>query len=251
MSVPAPPPLVSVLMNVYNGERFVGAACRSVLGQTLGDLELIVVDDGSTDRTPAILAALAAEDPRVLIVTQPNAGITAALNAGLRRCRGEFVAKMDADDVSLPDRFAKQVAFLRDHPDVLVVGGAWEIIDERDRPITTLRPPTDDAAIQATLLRGHAALTHSCAMIRRRALEQVGGYDESFKSNAEDLDLWLRLGEVGKLHNLADVVLRYRIHAASVSETRRAEQREHARRAVERAWARRGITDGTFDATEH
>ena len=245
---PSSPPVVSALMSVYNGERFLAAAIHSILGQTLGDLELIVVDDGSTDGTLALLQAFAATDSRVRVVSRANTGISRALNEGLALARGEFVAKMDADDVSLPDRFAKQVDFLRKHPDVVVVGGGWQVIDEADRLLTTLNGPLDDAAIQAHALRGHAPITHSCAMMRRAALQQIGGYDVDF-SCALDLDLWLRIGEVGRLANLPDTVLRFRLHGGSVSETKRYEQRRLARVACERAYARRGV-QGQFDAVE-
>jgi glycosyltransferase involved in cell wall biosynthesis len=237
-------------MSVYNGERYLAAAVRSVLGQTLRELELIVVDDGSTDDSLHILREIEATDSRLKIISRPNTGIARALNEGLATARGEFVAKMDADDVSLPDRFARQVEFLRQHPDVVVVGGAWDVIDDRDRLLTTLNGPLDDESMQSLALKGHAPITHSCAMMRRSALSQVGEYDVDFKY-ALDLDLWLRIGEVGMLANLpAPPVVRFRLHPRSISETKRHEQRRLARIACERAWARRGITDVAFDASE-
>lgn len=241
-------PIVSALMSVYNSERFLAAAVRSILEQTMTDIELVVVDDGSTDGSLAILKSFAAADPRVKLISRGNTGIARALNEGLAIAQGEFVAKMDADDVSLPDRFIKQIAFLREHPQVVAVGGAWHVIDEADRLLTTLNGPLDDVEIQQHALRGHAPLTHSCAMMRRSALRQIGGYDADFKY-ALDLDLWLRLGEVGQLANLPDPVLKFRLHSGSISETKRYEQRRFAKVACERAWQRRGIA-GEFDAAE-
>jgi glycosyltransferase involved in cell wall biosynthesis len=235
-------------MSVYNGQRFLEAAVRSILAQTMTDLELIVVDDGSTDRSLAILQSIAAEDERVKIISRPNTGIAQALNEGLAIARGEFIAKMDADDVSIPDRFEKQVAFLRAHPEVVVVAGAWEMIDECDRLLTRLNGPENDAEIQAMALTGHSPITHSCAMMRTDVLKSVGGYDTRFRY-ALDLDLWLRLGEIGKLANLRDVMVKFRLHAGSISETKRTEQRQMAKRACEAAWKRRGI-QGEFTAQE-
>src|SRR5262245_39958720 len=115
-------PLVSVVMPAYNGERFVVEAVRSILAQTFRDFELIVVDDGSTDRTAELVAAEQSRDPRVVVHRQPsNQGFRIALNAGCALARGELIARMDADDVSLPERFERQVAFLRAHPEVGVV----------------------------------------------------------------------------------------------------------------------------------
>ncbi len=241
------PPRVSALITVRNGERYLQQAVRSILDQDLRDLELVVVDDGSTDRTPAILAELAAGDPRMRVVTQPAMGIPQAANRGLVECRGGFIARMDADDVALPQRFRRQLAYLEETGHVCV-GSYVEYIDEKGRYLTTLRVPTEDADIQSRTLRGHGAIYHPSAMIRREALDRIGGYDETFEV-ALDLDLWLRLGEIGTLGNVPEPLLRYRLHAKSASETRRYRQRELARLACERAWERRGVR-GTFEATE-
>src|SRR5947208_11205951 len=125
-------PLVSVVMPVYNGERFVVEAVRSILAQTFRDFECIVVDDGSTDRTPELLAIEQTGDPRLVVHRQPsNMGFRMALNTGCALARGEFIARMDADDVSLPTRLERQVAFLRANPRVGAVGSAIQVIDDR------------------------------------------------------------------------------------------------------------------------
>jgi len=241
-------PLVSTLMSVYNGQRFLEPAVRSILAQTMTDHELIVVDDGSTDGSLAILQSIADTDARLRVVTRANTGIAIALNEGFALARGRYIAKMDADDVSLPDRFALQVAYLDTHPDVAVVGGAWQVIDEKGRLLTTLNGPLDDATMQDLALRGHAPITHSCAMMRREALTTIGGYSADFKYSL-DLDLWLRLGEVGKLANLRDTVLQFRVHEGSISESKRHQQRAFAKTACDRASARRGLPP-MFDAAE-
>jgi len=241
-------PVVSVLMTVYNGEKYIVEAVDSILNQTYTDLEFIVIDDGSTDNTANILRDLAANDPRLKVYTEKNRGIARSMNHALRLAKGEFVAKMDADDVSLPKRLEVQVKYLREHPEVVGLGSAWEVIDDAGRLLTALHPPTDDQNVQAELLKGHGAITHACGLMRREELIAAGSYDETFDV-AEDLDMWLRLGERGKLENLPQVLVQYRIHNSSVSEQRCRDQREYARRACELAWKRRGIS-GTFEA-EH
>ena len=243
------PPAVSVVMAVYNSERYLSEAVRSILGQTLGDFELIALDDGSTDGSLKILNDFARQDPRVRVVTRPNKGLTATLNEGIALARGEFIARMDGDDVAYPDRFARQVEFLRARPDVVCAGGSFELIDGKGRLLTRLDPPADDADIQKSCLAGHTAVCHPAAMMRADAARKVGGYDTYFKTT-QDLDMWLRLGEVGRLANLPDVLLQFRQHEGSVSETKRLEQRRFSREACERAWKRRGITDGRFEAAE-
>jgi len=240
------PPLISVLMPVYNAERYVAQAIASILTQTLGDFEFLLVNDGSSDRTPAILERYAQQDSRIRLISRPNTGYVAALNEMLHLARGEYLARMDADDIALPQRFEWQVEFLQHHPEVVCVGGAHEIIDEAGRLITCWQLLQTDAEIQTAALAGHGSICHPCAMMRRTALLAVGGYNSDLMP-AEDLDLWLRLGELGKLANLRQPVLKYRVHSQSVSEKHCDRQRQQARKACEQAWQRRGI-EGTFEA---
>jgi len=124
-------PTVSVVMPVYNGERFLAAALASICGQTYRDFEFLVIDDGSTDTTPLILADAARRDSRIRIITQPaNAGVVAARNAGLQQAQGRFIAVMDSDDVAVPERLARQASHFEAHPDVAVLGGAVQLIDQ-------------------------------------------------------------------------------------------------------------------------
>ena len=231
---------MSVLMAVFNGEKYLSASVESILGQTFGDFEFLVLDDGSTDSTSVVLNRYAAQDRRLRVISRNNEGLIASLNELLGYAQGEFVARMDADDIALPERFSKQVRFLRDHQEVVCVGGGVEFIDEKGRFIRTLHYPTHDEEIQQRNLSGDTAICHPAAMMRRDALIQAKGYDHDF-CLAEDLDLWLRLGEIGKVANLEEVVLRYRFHSGSVSEQGSATQLEVARAACERAWQRRGI----------
>ena len=241
-------PTVSVLLPVFNGERYLRAALDSVLSQTYADFELLVLDDGSTDRTPHIARSCARLDPRVRVYSRENRGLVATLNELLGLARGEFIARMDADDICLPDRLARQVAHLRAHPRVVCVGGDHELIDERGRLLTTVRTLERDAEIQQQALRGHGSICHPSAMIRRDALQHIGGYRAEFYP-AEDLDLWLRLGEIGELANLRGAVLRYRLHTQSISESAaQGRQRAAGLKCCEDAWRRRGLHDVPFEA---
>ena len=243
------PPTISVLMSVYNGGRFVGEAVDSILGQTFGDFEFLILDDGSKDGSVEILRRYEKQDPRIKLTVRPNKGLTKTLNELFAKSTGRFIARMDCDDVALPERFALQLEALRADPSLACVGGCFQLIDGEGRALTVLKPPTDDAEIQRQALAGHGSICHPTAMIRRESLEKINGYDEEFKI-AQDLDLWLRLGEVGRLGNVPQTVLKFRLHEGSVSETKRVEQRRFARMACERAWKRRGITEGKFEAEE-
>jgi glycosyltransferase involved in cell wall biosynthesis len=244
-------PAVSVMVPVYNTGRFLAATIEGILAQSFTDWELVAIDDGSTDDSAAVLRRYADRDPRVRFVSRPNRGIVQTRNELLAMARGRYLAVNDSDDVSLPGRLAAQVRYLDGHPEVVVVGGWFDLIDAAGRRLTTLRPPSDDDAIQRGLLAGHCAITHSCGLMRRDAVDRVGGYRTDF-TYAQDLDLWLRLGEVGRLVNLEEAVVQFRLHESSVSENKRYEQRQFCRRACEDAWARRGTPEPqrVFEARE-
>lgn len=241
-------PTISVLMPVYNAQRYLSAAVESILHQSFQDFEFLIVNDGSTDRSLALLQRYAAQDARIRLISRENTGYVQALNEMLALAQGEFLARMDADDVALPERFARQVAFLQQHPEVVCVGGAQDWIDGAGRFLLHHPEAEQDAAIQQLALTGQTPINHPSALMRRRAVLQVGGYDESLHP-AEDLDLWLKLGEVGQLANLPDTVLQYRQHDQSVSERLQTEQTQQRRVACEHAWQRRGI-QGKFHEAE-
>jgi hypothetical protein len=220
-------PLISVIMAVYNGERYLREAVDSVLGQTWTDLELIVIDDGSTDGTAAMLAGYA--DSRIRVSRNPaNLGLTQSLNRGLSLAGGEFVARLDADDISLPPRLERQVAFLREHPEVVMVGSdvGWISADGADLGIHS-RQPYSDAAIRWVMLLQNA-FWHSSVMLRRRALTEGGlAYDETLRY-AQDYDLWSRVLRYGQGANLADELVQMRNHAGQITQTRYEEQQATA-----------------------
>src|SRR6266446_3427970 len=238
---------VSVLMLVFNGEKYLGAAVESILAQTYPDFELVILDDGSTDGSLRMLRQFHRGDPRIRIISREHRGFDETANQLIGLAQGGYVALMAQDDIALPERLALQVAFLRNHPEVLCVGGSFELIDEEGRYLTVLRQPETDQDIQRLNLVGHNSIHSACVMSRREPLLALGGFDPNFYPS-EDLDLWLRLGEIGKLANLREPVLRYRVHSSSISAQTQSQMRACARRACESAWRRRGIRR-EFEAT--
>ena len=233
-------PVVSVVMPVYQAAAFLAEAIESLLAQTQPAFELIAVDDGSTDASSRILEHYAKLDPRVRVHRKPHEGVIRARNAGLALAKAPFVACMDADDVSLPDRLALQISALTAQPDVVCVGGAFDVIDAKHRLLGRTHPPTDHAEILAMALRGRSPICGSNATFRRDEVLAIGGYgaDADF---VEDLDLWLRLAEVGRLANLPSVISKVRFHDASQSATEQERQLDAVARVVNRACERRGI----------
>ena len=213
-------PRVSIVMAVHDGARWLREAVDSALGQTLDDLELIVVDDGSTDATAEILASYG--DRRLSVVRQPRAGLTRSLNRGLRVAAAPLVARLDADDVALPERLARQVAFLDAHPEVGVLGTGCREIGAGGEPRGVYAPPADDAAIRRALIRRNP-FVHSSVVMRRRAVEEVGGYDETV-AVAQDYELWLRLSRVTRLANLPEPLVLRRLAPDRVSVARDTER---------------------------
>lgn len=209
-------PAVSVLMSVHDGARWVGGAVESVLAQTEGDLELLVIDDGSTDATADVLAAV--RDPRLRVHRQPRAGLTRALNTALGMARAPLVARLDADDLALPERLARQRAFLAARPEVGLLGTAAREVDEAGSPLREVRPPATDAALRRALIRANP-FVHSSVMVRRSLLTGAGGYDERLPV-AQDYDLWMRLASLTRLANLEAVLVIRRLVAGRVSVER-------------------------------
>lgn len=203
-------------MGVRNGAPWVGEAVASILAQTLGDLELIVVDDGSADATADLLAAVG--DRRLRVERQPHQGLTRALIRGFALARAPLVARLDADDWALPERLARQRAFLDAHPDVGLLGAGAREVDASGREVAVIRPPEDDAAIRRALIRRNP-FVHSSVVVRREVAERAGGYDASF-AVAQDYDLWMRMSRVTRLANLAEPLVVRRLIPGRVSAER-------------------------------
>ena len=228
-------------MPVYNARAYVAQAIDSILAQTFTDFEFLILDDGSTDGSLKILKRYAQRDSRIHLVSRENRGIVASLNALIAMAQGEFLARMDADDIALPERLALQIAWLREHPEVVCVGGQYIGVDRWGYDLgVRSSEPTDDHSLQDRLLHGFTAICHPTAMMRRSTVQAVGGYDENCKVT-EDLDLWLRLGEQGQLANLPQVLLHYRVHPNSANSKTFEEGLAAARRIADQACDRRGI----------
>ena len=208
-------PIVTILMSVFNGQAFLSEAVESILAQTFRDFEFLVVDDGSTDRTPEILADYASRDERMRVLRHENKGRALSLNIGMNLAIGNYIARMDADDVAMPRRLEEQVDFMERHPEVGILGGAVELMTAAGRVIHTTRPPLEDSEIRSLMLRCNP-ICHPAVMMRKDVALISSGYRKVFL-DADDYDLWLRMSERSQLACLASPVLRYRIHSDQVS----------------------------------
>lgn len=233
---------VSVVLPVRDGGPFLREALDSVLGQDAGDLELLAIDDGSTDDTPAILAAAAARDPRVRLFATGGRGLVAALNTGIDAARGAYLARLDADDVAMPNRLSRQLSAMTARPRLGLLGSWAETIDAEGRPIGRLTPETDPQKLAAILERTNPFI-HSSLMLRTDLVRRLGGYRAAFEA-AEDHDLWLRIAEVAEVANLPEPLIRYRWHGGNVTSRKEVRQGFSVRLARRAAAARRaGLPD--------
>jgi glycosyltransferase involved in cell wall biosynthesis len=207
-------PRVTVLMSVKNGEPYVGMAVGSILGQTFRDFRFLILDNASTDSTRETIRAFG--DPRIDLVALPeDIGQTGALNKGLGMIDSEYVARMDGDDVSLPDRLARQVAFLDAHPEVAVVGAHALTVDSRGDPIMVLRNSVAHEDMINSLPFCNP-LFHPVVTFRLDAVRQAGGYDASF-AYAQDYALWLQLARTHRLANLDSIEFLARLHEGQLT----------------------------------
>ncbi|MDR2668551.1 MAG: glycosyltransferase [Desulfovibrio sp.] len=218
-------PRLSVLLPVRNAEAFLAEAVDSILRQSYRDFELLLLYSPSSDASRAVLESRARRDPRAVVLDVAGSNLAACLNEGLRAANGELIARMDADDIALPERFARQVAAFDARPALGVLGSAVRYINAAGRPGRILVHPRG-ADIERAFAWG-CPFTHSAVMMRRAPLERCGGYRELF-SHAEDYDLWLRIGEVTELDNLPEILLYYRLHGRNSVILKALETRRHA-----------------------
>ncbi len=240
------PGAIDVLIPVFNGAATIESALDSIAAQTFGDLRMIVVDDGSTDASPAILRRLAERDPRIVVITTPNRGIVAALNTALAASGAALIARFDADDLAFPERLERQTAYLAAHPDCVAVGCNAFHIDRDGRrtgTVTTFRETVVGDPFEIPAAEPY--LLHPFLLARREALVSVGGYRYVFHS--EDADLYWRLSNVGRLANVVDVLGEYRIHDGSVSAKSVVNGRVQAIEGQRAALSERRRRDGRAD----
>jgi len=229
-------PAVSVVMSVYNGEKYLRQAIDSILNQTYTDFEFIIIDDGSTDSTREIVRSYG--DSRIQFVQNGgNIGLTKSLNKGLQIAEGRYVARMDADDLSSPYRLKTQMDFLEDHPDYAVVGTFLNIIDENSNYVQTAHKPVTDSMIREHVKHDNC-IAHGSAMIRKSCLTDIGFYDESIE-RSQDYDLFLRLSEKYKMANIPQCLYMWRDHEDNVSTKHRNEQMHFVEMVKTRAQGRK------------
>jgi hypothetical protein len=242
-------PIVSVVMSVFNGERFLREAVESILDQRFREFEFICIDDGSTDSSASILNFYQSRDSRVQVYRKEHAGLVQALNSGCGLARGKYIARMDADDVASEDRLTSQVKFMESHREIGLLGGAVEWIAAAGGSLGIQRNPAEDREIKARLLQD-CVFWHPTVMLRKEVLSFAGGYRRAV-FGAEDYDLWLRIADNFQLANLDEVVLKYRIHPYQVSMRKRMQQ-TLATLAVQLAAKRRksGLLDPLSEVME-
>ena len=233
-------PLISIVIGAYNAQRYLAQTLDSLLAQTLRDFELIVVDDGSEDATFDILKQYEARDSRVRPILIPHGGIVDAANAGLNAARSELIARADSDDIHMPDRLQKQYDFLNAHPEIVAVGSRMLVIEPYGSPLRESEHKLTHEEIEAELLCADGwALPQPAAMMRKSVAMKVGAYRHDYPWS-EDLDLFLRMAEVGRLANLPDILVKYRIHPGSTNWKKHGIQKNNKPRLIAEAYQRRG-----------
>lgn len=221
-------------MPVYNCAHYLEEALASLLIQTYKNFEVIAINDGSTDNSLEILENFASLDPRIRIISQKNSGIVKVLNRGISEAKGKYIARMDADDVSFPNRFADQVKVLEEHPDTVLVAGLFEVIDQDSEFLyRELVLPTDQDLKRSLYLRNPIA--HGSAMFRKSVVEKIGGYRDLY-GPTEDLDLWMRLANEGEFEAVPTPVYRWRMNQNGLTLTNNKESISQSKGHIERHW---------------
>ncbi len=208
----------SVILPVYNGEKYLAAAIESVLDQSYRNFELLIIDDGSTDGSVEIIRQYS--DPRITLKTQDNAGLGITLNRLVSLCESDIIIRMDADDICEPHRIERQLCYLKEKPDCVMVGGQIRFLVE-NKTIFAGHMPQDHGSIVSGLEKMRFPICHPAIAFRKHAFSQAGGY--RVIGAGEDMDFFLRMSEVGKLANISEIVLMYRMHLTSLSTTRQNE----------------------------
>lgn len=235
--------LVTVLMPVYNAGLFLELAMNSILNQTLQEFKLFIINDGSTDNSQDILDRFRIKDPRITLVNRENKGISRTRNELLARAQSEFIAWMDADDLSLPNRLESMLNWLRIHKDYLAIGCGAELIDSEGLPICTWPLLREHNTIDAWHISGRGGgIIFPSSMMRLDPVRKVGGFRNDL-TGAEDIDLFLKLAEKGKLHNISTVLYQYRQHISSVSHYKLREIVRDTSSVVAEAFLRRGLVN--------
>jgi glycosyltransferase involved in cell wall biosynthesis len=229
-------PKVTVLMSVYNGEEYLNEAIDSILGQTFKEFEFLIINDGSADKTGEILKRY--NDPRIRILNnEENVGLTKSLNKGLKLARGEYIARQDADDISMPERLKKEVEFLEQNRNVGLVGTDYFMVNEEGEAVHIVKCLNGCRELKVKLLEGNQ-FGHGSVMFRRECIDNIGTYREEFKL-AQDYDFYLRIAEAYDMANISEPLYNWRINIKSVSVKKKMLQDKYALLAIELAKERR------------
>lgn len=234
-------PIISVLIPVYNAEKYLAKAIESILSQTFPYFELIIIDDGSTDKSLEIIKNYANSDERIKYISRENKGLIYTRNEGIELAQGKYIALMDADDISLPDRLEQQYNYLEKHDDYIAVGSFAALIDSDGDDLCDFgQYITHDEIDKAHLDGFGGAIINPTAFIKREAIQSINGYSKDYP-HAEDFDFWLRLAEIGRLTNIPKVMLFYRQHVESVGYAKRESQIKSTQKAIYDAYVRRNL----------
>lgn len=245
-------PEISVLMCVYNREAYLAEAIKSILDQTYRDLELIVVNDGSTDGSAGIIQKFAALDPRVKYVENPrNMGVTLSVTNGLQYCTGRYIARMDSDDISLPTRLQTQIDYMESHPDVDILGTAYDFIDENGDPTGVTGSRLADPMLTWFEMFYRSAIINATILVKAEVYKKFNQdhREEEFVA-CEDIAYFLRIGFDHRISNLPQVLYHIRLHHSQISEVRLEQQRSGTIKATQRAFSKILGNDVPFDVVK-
>lgn len=209
-------PKVTVLMSCYNAVRWLDEAITSILNQTFKDFEFVIIDDGSTDETLKIINSYADNDDRIVVISKPNTGLTDSLNVGLQMARGEWIARLDADDVAFPTRFKRQIEFLNNNKEIGLLGSGCTLIDGKGLIIKDFKYPFAHRKIVKKIEAMGSPFPHSSVIFKKEIVQSIGGYRSRF-NGAEDSDLWLRIAENHTIACLPLPLIKLRKHSESIT----------------------------------
>ncbi len=221
---------LSVVMSVFNGQEYIKESIESILNQSFSNFEFIIINDGSTDNTKKIIERYALEDDRIKFVSQQNMGLARSLNRGIKRSRGKYIARQDADDISFHKRFDKQMAFMHQHKDV-VLCGTWFLEVNEGKGSKIRKYPTNDSDLRQNLKYVNH-FCHPSVFFLKKAFYKAGQYDENFVTS-QDFELWIRLAQIGKMANLPEVLVKKRIgFLKTISWQKRSQKSIVARKVI-------------------
>lgn len=216
MTINSESPPVTVLMSCYNGEKWLSESIESILSQSFKDFEFLIIDDGSRDRSLSILKEYEKKDPRIHIVSKKNSGLPDSLNIGLKKAKGKWIARLDADDIAEPERLLKQYDLTKSDPQLILIGSAFREIDQDGITGKIQYYPADHKNLKMNLQTSRRFFAHSSAFYLKEMALKAGGYRPRIKKS-EDYDLWLRLSEMGKFASIQEALIRFRSHPDQIS----------------------------------